>query len=430
MTADQADTDPNLTRRGDLPTQAIARQVDGDFEALQVPFLAGLVRVPSDNPPGDCAPHAEHTARALEQLGFEVERHHVPQDRVATAGMISATNLVVRKRFGAGGPVVALNAHGDVVQPGAGWTTDPYGGEIRDGVIYGRGVAVSKSDISTYAFALRALERCNAPLHGAVELHVTYDEETGGRIGPGWLLEQGITRPDIVVCAGFTYAVMIAHNGCLHLEIDIAGQSAHAAWPETGSDALEAATAVMAALYRERELYFAEQSAIPGIGHPNLVIGTIAGGISTNVVPDRVRLTVDRRLLPEEDPDVVEARLRTVIADAAAALPLREVAVRRILLARPLVPNEGQAAVTAALQRHAERVLGEPIPALGMPLFTDARLYSEAGCATVLYGAGPRLLQDANGHRADERLVLADLRAATEIVACALADLLLSRDET
>src|ERR1700761_3253843 len=138
-----------------IPKDRLAALIDGSF-ADQVKFLAELVRVPSDNPPGDCAPHAQRTAELLTALGFTVERHVVPEVDVRANGMISATNLVVRHRFG-DGPVIALNAHGDVVQPGEGWTTDPYGAEIRDGVMYGRGVAVSKSDIATYTFALKAL---------------------------------------------------------------------------------------------------------------------------------------------------------------------------------------------------------------------------------------------------------------------------------
>ena len=108
-------------------------------------------------------------------------------------GMASAINLIVRERFGAG-PTVALNAHGDVVPPGEGWTTDPYGAEIRDGWMYGRGVAVSKSDFATYAYALLALKSLVSPLAGTVELHLTYDEEAGGAIGPKWLLDQDLTQ--------------------------------------------------------------------------------------------------------------------------------------------------------------------------------------------------------------------------------------------
>ncbi len=140
-------------------------------------FLADLVRVPSDNPPGDCAPHAERTARLLEAMGLTVERHVVPQELVTANGMVSCTNLVVRVRFGEGA-VIALNAHGDVVPPGLGWTADPYGAEVRHGVMYGRGVAVSKSDFATYTFALRALMAAaeqGAHFAGTVELHFIYD---------------------------------------------------------------------------------------------------------------------------------------------------------------------------------------------------------------------------------------------------------------
>jgi len=165
--------------------------------------------------------------------------------------MISATNLVIRHRFGAG-PVIALNAHGDVVPPGDGWSADPYGAEIRDGFMIGRGAAVSKSDFATYAFALKALIDSGATLAGTVELHLTYDEETGGLIGPGWLLKQGIVKPDYAICAGFSYSITTAHNGAIHLEVTVRGKSAHAARPDTGHDALEAATAVLNALYGHR----------------------------------------------------------------------------------------------------------------------------------------------------------------------------------
>src|SRR5580704_2496617 len=103
-----------------------------DHRQQQELFLAELVKIPSDNPPGDCEPHARRTAALLEQMSLTVERHPVPAERVHANGLASITNLVVRRRFG-DGPVIALNAHGDVVPPGEGWTHDPYGAEITDG---------------------------------------------------------------------------------------------------------------------------------------------------------------------------------------------------------------------------------------------------------------------------------------------------------
>ena len=390
----------------------------------QIQFLGELVKVPSDNPPGACDAHAARAAGLLERLGFTVERHKVPDDAVKANGMISATNLIIRKRFGEGGKVIALNAHGDVVPPGEGWSVDPYGAVVKDGVMYGRGVAVSKSDFATYAFALKALEESGTPLRGAVELHLTYDEETGGAIGPGLILEQGLSKPDYVISAGFSYSVTVAHNGCLHLEVRVEGKSAHAARPDTGVDALEAATKLLTALYGLREGYKAIRSKVVGIDHPTLIVGLISGGINTNVVPDVVTMRLDRRMIPEENPEEAARDLIDEIERVCAAIPGIGVKTRRILLARPFTPQPGQEVLVAALQRNAKTVMGIHIPAEGVPLYTDARLYSAAGIPTALYGAGPRTLLDANGHRADEKLNLEDLFKATKVVALTLAELL------
>ncbi len=402
----------------------ILKQVESAFES-ECAFLAELVRLPTDNPPGDCAVHALRTQALLEALGWQVEAHMVPEPLVRASGMISAINLIVRQRFGSGSPTIALNVHGDVVPPGQGWTQDPYGAAVLDGHMYGRGVAVSKSDFATYTYALRALQAVAAngyPLNGAVELHFTYDEEAGGEIGPRWLLEQGLSKPDYAIAAGFSYAVTTAHNGCLHLEVTVRGRQGHAAMPESGIDALAAAMVILQALYASRESLKSRRSKVNGITHPTLNVGLIEGGINTNVVPDCVRFRIDRRIIPEEVP--AEAELRQLIEASAAVLPGIRVEYRRILLALPLLPLPGAERVTAALQRHGETYFGTAIAEHGVPLYTDARHYAAAGIPTVLYGAGPRTLAQANGHGADERLRLDDLRLATATVARTLADLL------
>jgi len=400
--------------------------------APQVDFLRELVRVPSDNPPGDCLPHAQRTAALLAALDLPVQAHAVPGERVRACGMESVTNLLVRLPFGSSGPTVALNAHGDVVPPGLGWRTDPYGGQVEDDprhgpVMYGRGVAVSKSDFATYVWALLALReaaRRGAPLNGTVELHLTYDEEAGGELGPAWLLEQGLSRPDYAISAGFSYAVTTAHNGCLHAEITVRGSQAHAAMPHTGVDALEAATAMLQALYAHRDELARRRSAVPGIESPTLTVGLIRGGINTNVVPDLVTLRVDRRIIPEEAGDDVEGQLRAVVQAAVGGRPGITVDVRRIMRAEPLVRLPGAGRLVDALRRHARRIFAADIPEHGVPLYTDARHYASRGIPTVLYGAGPRTLMEARGHNSDENLRLADLHRATQVVALTLAELL------
>lgn len=396
--------------------------VDEHF-AEEVRYLQALVQVPTDTPPGNNAPHAERTAELLLHFGLEPERHPVPEAEVRAHGLQSITNLIVRRRYGEG-TTVALNAHGDVVPPGEGWQHDPYSGEVEDGKLYGRAAAVSKSDFATFTFAVRALESLGAPLKGGVELHFTYDEEFGGELGPGWLLRHGLTKPDYLIAAGFSYEVVTAHNGCLQMEVTVHGKMAHAAIPTTGVDALQGAVAILNALYAQNALYRQTTSKVPGITHPYLNVGRIEGGTNTNVVPGKVVLRLDRRMIPEEDPVAVEANLRQVIADAAAGCPGIRVEIKRLLLAHALQPLPGNQPLVETLQRHAQAIFGQPVPAMGTPLYTDVRLYCAHGIPAVIYGAGPRTVLESNAKRADEHLVLDDLRRATKVVARTLYDLL------
>ncbi len=393
----------------------------------QVRFLQQLVRIPTDTPPGNNAPHADRTTELLTELGFEVEKHVVPAAVVKRGGMQSVTNLVVRHRFGTYGPKIALNAHGDVVPPGEGWTHDPYGAEIVDGKLYGRASAVSKSDFATYTFALLALKNSGLPLRGAVELHFTYDEEFGGELGPGWLLREGIVRPDLLIAAGFSYQVVTAHNGCLQMEVTLHGLASHAAYPDTGVDALQAATKLLTALYAHNDLLKTRRSAVPGITHPYLNVGRVEGGSNTNVVPGKVVLKLDRRMIPEENPAEVEAEVRALIESTVAQSPGIRLEIKRLLLAHPMTPLPGADTLVATLQKHAEAVFGEPIPTSGTPLYTDVRLYTAQGIPAAIYGAGPRTVLESNAKRADEHLVLDDLRRATQVVARTLAELLARR---
>ena len=396
--------------------------IDAHFDE-QVRFLQALIQVPTDTPPGDNAPHAERTAELLHDFGFEVEKHAIPVAEVQAAGLQSITNLVVRRKYGIG-KIVLLNAHGDVVPPGEGWTHDPYGGDIENGKIYGRAAAVSKCDFSTYAFAVRALEAAAKPTTGSVELLFTYDEEFGGEVGPAWLLKHKIIHPDLMIAAGFSYQVITAHNGCLQMEVTVHGKMAHAAIPDSGVDAMQAAVRILNALYEQNALYKKISSKVVGITHPYLNVGLIEGGTNTNVVPGRVSFKLDRRMIPEENPAEVEATLRKIIAETASQTAGISVDVKRMLLANALQPLAGNKPLVDAIQKHGQTVFGETIPALGTPLYTDVRLFSETGIPGVLYGAGPRTVLESNAKRADEHLKLEDLRRATKVIARSLHDLL------
>ena len=402
---------------------ALDTWIDAHFDE-EVKFLQQLVQVPTDTPPGNNAPHAERTAELLAGFGLTAEKHPVPEQEVKDYGLESITNLIVRRPYGNGGRTVALNAHGDVVPPGEGWAHAPYGGEIDNGAMYGRATAVSKSDFASFTFALRALEAVAKPTKGSVELHFTYDEEFGGILGPGWLLKKGLTKPDLMIAAGFSYEVVTAHNGCLQMEVTVHGKMAHAAIPTTGVDALQGATKILNALYAQNTLYQQVTSKVEGITHPYLHVGRIEGGTNTNVVPGKVVFKLDRRMIPEENPVEVEANIRQVIADAAAESAGITVEIKRMLLANSMQPLAGNKPLVDAIQKHGGELFGEPIKAMGTPLYTDVRLYGEAGIPGVIYGAGPRTVLESHAKRNDERVQLEDLRRATKVIARTLADLL------
>ena len=417
-----------------LNYEQLDQWIDAHFDE-QVKFLQALVQVPTDTPPGNNAPHALRTTELLKDMGYEAEQFPVPEDEVKAYGLTSLTNLIVRRHFGEGGKTIALNAHGDVVPPGEGWTHPPYGGVIENGQMFGRATAVSKCDFSTFTFALRAVEalqsKQNLPLKGNVELHFTYDEEFGGEKGPGWLLDKGHTKPDLMIAAGFSYQVVTAHNGCLQMEVTVHGKMAHAAIPETGVDALQGAVHILNHLYAQNKLYKQVQSKVEGINHPYLNVGRIEGGTNTNVVPGTVSFKLDRRMIPEENPEQVEANIRQVMASAVAEFNQGRAAdaqihidIKRMLMAHSMKPLAGNAPLVSAIQQHGQTIFGEPIPAMGTPLYTDVRLYVEKGIPGVIYGAGPRTVLESHAKRADERLDLEDLRKATKVISRTILDLL------
>ena len=156
-----------------------------------------------------------------------------------------------------------------------------------------------------------------------------------------------------MIAAGFSHEVVTAHNGCLQLEITVYGKMAHAAIPDSGIDALQGAVHILNALYAQNPLYRAVKSGIRGISHPYLNIGRIEGGTNTNVVPGKVVFKLDRPMIPEEAPGEVEAGILRLNGDAAASCTGITVEIRRLLLARAMMPLPGSQPLVDAIPNHA-----------------------------------------------------------------------------
>lgn len=399
------------------------REVMTGRRARQFDFLKELVRIPSENPPGATEPLARRLAELLAEMGFVVERHAVDPELVHRFGRDRLTNLVVRHRFG-DGPTLALQANGDTAPAGRGWRRDPFGAEIDKGTLYGRGAVASKGNIAAFAFALEALIEAGVGLAGAIELHFTFDGETGGAMGPKWLLETEVVKPDFVIGGGLTHAVVTHVNGVLRLEVELRGKATPAHRVREGEDALEAAVHMLTTVFGLRRGLAATTSEVPGCGSPSLVVGRIEGGHGIATVPDTVRMSIGRRLIPEEDPAQVERQLTNVIGNTVARTSSVLCRIRRTQLIAPMKPAGDAQSLVDAVGRQATAVLGAPPERRGLAYDADARHYSAQGIPTVLYGAGPLDSAAAGVGGPDEGLALDDLRHATEVVALAATDLL------
>ncbi|MCF3932577.1 M20/M25/M40 family metallo-hydrolase [Acuticoccus sp. M5D2P5] len=386
--------------------EAVADEVTADETAL----LKALVVRPTENPPGDTNAAMEWLGLWLQDRGHTVEWHPCPAPFGRHYGRGEVINLVVRHTFGAG-PTVALHAPLDTIPAGSHWRHDPFGAEIKDGLLFGRGARDSKADIVAYIFAFEALIADPAGLSGTLELHITADEESGGFLGPAFLLSHHLSAPDAVIAAGTAYQVIVGQEGVLHMEVILRGRQAHASRPEDGHDAMIAAVAILSAL------------TDGGAEREPLTIGLIEGGRGVNLVADRVRFTIDRRLKADDDGEAVEAAL----IERISAVPVNanvEVECRRLLLAEPVEPTERSARLADTLSRHAEAALAQPVPVVSAPVVSGARHYALAGIPTALYGVGPPIVGEAVDFSADESVRLGDLSRSTKAIIGAVRELL------
>ncbi|MDA0998335.1 MAG: M20/M25/M40 family metallo-hydrolase, partial [Proteobacteria bacterium] len=322
----------------DATTKAAIQNAMTRRRAAQFKLLTELVGIDTSNPPGDLAEQAERIGKLLEALGFEVERLKVPKEIAARRNRAAVTNLVARRRFSESGPTVALVTAVDTVPVEDDWTHDPFAGEIKNGVIHGRGVLSGKADLTAQAFAVVALAESAANLTGSVELHVSFDGS--GPLGCKWMLDEKLVRPDFVIGAGPARAIAAHSMGTLQIDVEIRGLAAPSHAPERGFDALEGANKVVALLHQYRAGLRDKRSKILGITHPSLVVEEFYAGSEAGGVPAGARFRIDRRLLPEEEAEKVETQLTRMIGSSVAKSPGLRCRIKRAALIPAMRPSD------------------------------------------------------------------------------------------
>jgi succinyl-diaminopimelate desuccinylase len=356
-----------------------------------------LVRAGSENPPGTEAAAAAVLVEEAQRCGLPVTTQQVVGERV---------NVVVRLPGAGSAPALVYCGHLDTVPAGSGgWTTDPFGGEVRDGHVWGRGAVDMKGGVAAMLAALAALR--DVRLAGDLVLAAVVGEEVdcaGSRHldgtdvldGAGWLVVGEPTGLDLVV----------AHKGAVRVEIVVRGRAAHGAHPERGANAVIA----MARLLADLRVCGAAAPTHPLLGGPTASVNTVHGGTATNVVPEECRAVVDVRTVPGVDADTVLA----AIDGAADAVRGEGIGVDvELMHVREPVGTAPDHPLVAAAQRVAADTLDGPRPVRGAAFFSDASVLAPPrDLPTLLFGPGAEGLM----HQPDERVAVAELHGATRFL--------------
>jgi len=262
-----------------------------------------LVRVPGTNPPGEEAARAAVLAAVCRDRGLEVGVTEVAPGR---------PNLVATLPGSDPGGGLLLLGHTDVVPVGEGWTVDPFGAEVRGGRLFGRGSADMLGGLAACVAAMDTLRRAGVELSGPVALAALVDEEETG-LGIRRLVREldGSTWAGCLVAEPTDLRTIVAARGDCYLEIEVHGVAAHSGNPADGRNAVYGAAEVVTDL--ERWHHELADRAHPLVGPPTVSVGIVQGGRATSTVPDHCRISVDRRLLPGEDPAAVLAEVRSRI---------------------------------------------------------------------------------------------------------------------
>lgn len=417
---------------------ALLQAVD-DCTREMTEALQDLIRIPTVNPPGDCYVECiEHFDRWLTSLGYETEFISVPDERLAELAPLGngspRPNLVARLAGPAGqGMRVHLNGHYDVVPAANDWTQDPWGGEVIDGKIYGRGSADMKGGLVAQIFAVEALRRAGIEWSGQVTHSIVADEETVGNLnaGTGFLVEQGVISSEntdaVIITEPFGLdGIGVGHKGAIWGEFIFKGKQSHGSTPHLGVNAVELLARFLARVETELqpELRTRKETAVP-VTPPEAVMSTmsfdtISGGVATNVVPDRCSVTFNRRFVHSESLEGTRRELLSILEEMRGEDPRVDYEYRETYATEPTLVGDDQPLVGVA--KRAIAAMGRtPNMTISAGSHDQRFFVRNAGITNaILYGPGPTDIP----HQSDEYLAVTDLVEGTKTLALMLYEML------
>jgi succinyl-diaminopimelate desuccinylase len=400
-----------------------------------VAFTSALIRVPTVNPPGDAYEACARLIGAqLERCDFAVE-YHPAEGRPEHTRAHPRVNVVGLRQGREARPLVHLNGHFDVVPAGAGWTRDPFGGQVENGRIYGRGACDMKAGIAAAIFAAEAIRRAGVSLAGSIEVSGTVDEESGGFAGVAWLAERGRIRAGRTDCVIIPEPlnvdrICIGHRGVYWFEVATSGRIAHGSMPFLGVNAIEHMGIVLERFRRELGPRLERRTtAVPVVPpearHATLNVNAVGGGqplggLQTPCVADECRAIFDRRFLLEEGFDATRTEIVEMLDQLAREVPHFDYQLRDLMVVHPVRTPDGSPLV-GALERGIRSVLGREPTLVASPGTYDHKHVDRIAGVTNCVAYGPGVLNVA--HQPDEWCGVEDLTNATKVLALAILDL-------
>jgi succinyl-diaminopimelate desuccinylase len=369
-------------------------------------LLQALIQQRSDSPPGDCRETVAVVADKLSEAGIEYEIHSKQEHQ---PNLIARYGYPERDRS-----QLMYHAHIDTVPPGElhRWSVDPFGGEIKDGKIYGRGAGDDKGSVAAQVMALVALGRMNVSLSGSLQLVVVSDEEFGGSNGTIWLHQEGLLQTEALVVGEQTNnQVAIAERVACGIDITVIGKSAHGAMPWEGENAvLKAARAIT---YLHDNLFpQLEARTHPYLPSPTLCFCRIDGGQQWGVVPERCKIETDRRLIPGETREMAMEEIRQVLDEYAAHVePLNYELFSSGEVAANIDTSPDDPFVVDANQA-LQDLTGEKRALTGYVQTSDGRWLAKDGIPIIIFGPS----EPAVAHSTDEYVRIEQLFEATQFL--------------
>lgn len=414
--------------------ESIVRAAADAREEL-VGLTQALVRFPTVNPPGEAyEPCARFLGEYLAARGYQTDLV-VATDRAEHSSAHPRVNIVGSLRGESGRPNVHLNGHIDVVPVGHDWSLDPFAGVVREGKIYGRGVADMKGGLAAAVIAVECIRRAGVRIPGTVEVSGTVDEETGGWAGVAHLARSGrltSARVDHVIIPEPLNVdrICIGHRGVWWADVIIRGRIAHGSMPSLGVSAIATMGDVIHALQHELAAHLGERvTAMPVVPDASrratLNFNTVAGGqvgydVQSPCVADECRLIIDRRFLAEESLGAVRAEIVRVLDRVTARNPGSSWELVDRLVVDP-VQTPASSPLIPALQRSIREVIGREAALVASPGTYDHKHVTRIGGITSCVAYGPGVLEVS--HQPDEWLDIDDLVHATQVLALTVAEL-------